>query len=106
MKTNSILNLIVSEDEKSYLSNLEFYSSFTKSKTYIFGLYKLRLEISEEITHTYISGLKELLNRLEHVPENQQIAVNIFTSENADCAVFTDDQYTTCYGLVKAAIEL
>lgn len=107
MKTNSILNLIVSETEKIYLSEMNFIGSFIKSKAYIYSLYKLRLEVSEEVTHKFIPGLKELLSHLEDVAEDQQIAVHVFKNkENDSCGVFTDDGYTICYGLVKSAIDL
>lgn len=100
-----INELIVSDEEKNILSEMRYYKSFTKKNSYLKGAYAIKQSIGVEINNTEIYGMQKLLSNLEKNDDNQMIIVNVFLGKEnntGSCAVFTDTDYKTCYGLVKS----
>lgn len=100
-----INELIVSDEEKNILSKMYYFKSFIKESVHLKGENEIKLSAGIKLDTIEIYGLQKLLINLEKNDDNQMVIVNVFLSKENNtgpCVVFTDTDYKTCYGLVKA----
>jgi len=91
------LNLIEEYFLKNKVINLIF-TSFTKDTKHILEIYKDRLEFTQ-MTKKNHDGLKSTVRMLEST-ELDEIKVSSLKGEEANCTVFSNDDYSIILGAI------